>query len=252
MLEAKLYVLLSIVGLVAGFVDGVAGGGALITIPTLLSVGVPPHFVLGTNKLAACMGVFNAALTYLRRRLFHPRYWGVAIIAVFAGAVCGTLTTQLVSSAALQKLLPIIILVVAVYMVIPRSVHTFKRDLNLKPGKISSVATGGGLGFYDGFCGPGTGTFWVTLMMALYKVDILQASAIAKFMNFISNIVALITFMLLSNVDYRLGLIMGLAMMTGSYVGVHSAIRHGAKFIRPVFITAVMIMAIHLIWTQWL
>ncbi|MEE9451659.1 MAG: TSUP family transporter [Gammaproteobacteria bacterium] len=252
MLDTNIYLLLAVVGLIAGFVDGVAGGGALIMIPSLLSVGVPPHYVLGTNKLAAFMGLFNATYIYWRRNLLHPRYWLAAIMAVFIGAVFGTLATQLISSEALQKILPIIILAVAVYMLIPKSVHTYARNLNLKPNKISSSISGFILGFYDGFSGPGTGTFWVTIVMALYKVDILQASAIAKLMNLISNFVALMTFMLLSNVDYHLGLSIGIAMMVGSFIGVHSAIRHGAKFIRPIFISAVIVMAGHLIWTQWL
>lgn len=107
------------------------------------------------------------------------------------------------------------------------------------------------MGFYDGFFGPGAGSFWVGAMMAMYKMDIMQASAVAKLMNFISNFTALVTFIILNHVDYALGLTMGVTLMIGSYLGVRSAITFGGKFIRPLFLTVVLVMAAELTWTQW-
>ena len=252
LLQENLFLLLSLIAFIAGFVDGVAGGGGLILIPSLLMAGIPPHMALGTNKLAATLGIFNAALTYLRYKIFEPRYWIATIIAVLIGALVGTLATQLFSSAALEKLIPIILILVAVYLLWPQRPQTIKRRPNLKPKKLFSAITGSALGFYDGFCGPGTGSFWVIIVKAVYKVDLVQASAIAKLMNFVSNFVALIVFMLLNNVHYSLGLTMGVVLMLGSYLGVRSAIRFGEKFIRPMLLTVVLIMASHLAWINWI
>lgn len=252
LLQENIYIVLSFIALLAGFVDGVAGGGGIIMIPSLLTAGIPPHIALGTNKLAATLGVFNATLTYLRHHIFKPRYWVATIIAVFIGALFGTLATHLFSSAALEKLIPIILILVAVYLLLPRSTYQVSRQPDLKPNKLFSSLTGGALGFYDGFCGPGTGSFWIIIVNAVYKVDMLQACAIAKLMNLVSNFVALLTFMLLSNVNYGLGLMMGVMLMLGSYLGVRSAIYFGDKFIRPFILAVVIIMAVHLVWSNWI
>ena len=211
--DADIYLLLMLTSLFAGFVDGVAGGGGLLVLPALLTAGVPPHLSLGTNKLIGTMGVIASVHAYIKSGILRPRYWFAAMIAVFFGGLLGALTTQFVSSAALEKVLPVLILLVAVYMIIPRAAQHFKRDLDFKPKQTSSVAAGSVLGFYDGFCGPGIGGFWVAVVMALYKLDILQASAIAKLMNLLSNIAAFSTFMVLDHVDYRLGLIMSVTMV---------------------------------------
>lgn len=127
MAELDLYLILSVVAFVAGYVDGVAGGGGMIMIPAILTAGLPPHLALGTNKLAATMGIFNAACTYLRHNILKPRYWVAAMIAVFIGALIGTIVAHLLSSAFLAKALPILLVIIAIYLLIPQS---FKQKKN--------------------------------------------------------------------------------------------------------------------------
>ncbi len=235
----------------AGLVDAIAGGGGLIALPALLTAGIPPHIALGTNKLAGSFGTFSASRAYIRKGLFKPRLWQAGTIATILGAIAGTLTVWAVSSDMLRKLVPVLIVAAALYVALQRPLAAPVKDVHLRPGPRSSAALGTGIGFYDGFLGPGAGAFWTTACLAVYRMDIVHASGVARFMNFVSNIVSLLTFMALGLVDYGIGLAMGLSLMIGAHIGAHSAIRFGAPFIRPVFVLVVLGMAGRLIWQEW-
>jgi uncharacterized membrane protein YfcA len=236
----------------AGFIDAIAGGGGMITLPALLTVGMPPHLALGTNKLAGTFGTFNAARIFIRKGIFRPALWRAAFLATFIGALLGTLCTRLVSAEAFNKFLPVLVIVAAIYVAIPKR----------RPGRVpappshaaptlASTLLGTTLGFYDGFTGPGAGAFWTALAMRVFHIDLVSAAGVARAMNFVSNSIALVTFMLLGSVDYRIGLMMGVALMIGAYIGAHSAIRYGAGFIKPVFVTVVVLLSIRLAWLEW-
>lgn len=240
------------VAFLAGLVDAIAGGGGLITIPALLTAGIPPHLALGTNKLAGTFGTFSAARAYIRRGLIHPRHWMAGITATLLGAAAGTMAVLRVPSEHLHKILPILIFVTALYMLAPRQRRLLPQEAEIIPARRSSIPLGWMLGFYDGFAGPGTGAFWTTAAMAVYRADLVRASGIARTMNFVSNLVSLFTFAIMSSVDYLLGLALGLALMTGAHIGAHSAIRYGAPFIRPVFILVVLATSLRLAWTEWM
>ncbi|QBY05319.1 hypothetical protein E2K93_13450 [Thalassotalea sp. HSM 43] len=252
--DPYLLLLLSLIGFIAGFIDAVAGGGGLLTVPALLTTGLPPHLTLGTNKLAACFGSFTSSITFYRKKLFDPLFWLYSAIATAVGAAIGTIAVNLMSSAMLNKVLPIIILLCAVYTLFTKTAVTECCDLPAKNSSlnIKQKIQGFVLGFYDGIAGPGTGTFWVVSNLALYKMNILLSSAMAKSMNFISNFVSLIVFLYLGQVNIIYGLAMGLFMIVGSWLGAHSAIRYGSKFIRPIFITVVVIMALKLAYSAWI
>ncbi|MDN3653184.1 TSUP family transporter [Thalassotalea ponticola] len=251
--QPSLLFLLSLVGLLAGFIDAIAGGGGLLTVPALLTTGLPPHLTLGTNKLAACFGSFTSSLTFYRKKLFDPIFWLSSAIATAIGAFIGTIAVNLMSSEALNKVLPIIILLCAVYALLAKTALVETTTLPLKTArlKLQQRLQGVVLGFYDGVAGPGTGTFWVVSNLALYKMNILLSSALAKSMNFISNFVSLVVFLYLDQVNIVYGLAMGVFMVLGSWLGAHSAIRYGSKFIRPVFISVVVIMALRLAYEAW-
>ncbi|MEW6996660.1 TSUP family transporter [Colwelliaceae bacterium BS250] len=251
--DPNLLITLSIVGFVAGFIDAIAGGGGLLTVPVLLTSGLPPHIALGTNKLSACFGSLTASITFYRKKLFNPLFWFLAAIATGVGAIIGTLVVNLISADSLNKALPIIILLCALYTLCSKaSINESAQLPELKPLlKVKQLVQGFILGFYDGLAGPGTGSFWTVSSLALYKMNILLSSGLARSMNFISNFASLITFIYLAQVDYVLGLSMGVFMVAGSYIGAHSAIRYGSKFIRPIFITVVVVMAIKLAYNAW-
>lgn len=233
--------------LLAGFIDAIAGGGGLLIMPALLGIGMPPHLVLGTNKLIGTFGTFSASLTFIRKGLFQPALWWAMSLGTLFGAGLGALLIDLVSAGVLKKLLPLAILLASAYLIWPRR----KTPLTPCPSPPASRPTqgrlqwltGGTIGFYDGFIGPGTGAFWMAAAMRLFSLDLIAASGVARFMNFVSNLTALLTFMILGNIDYRIGLTMGSLLMVGAFIGAHSAIRYGAPFIRPVFLLVVVIMA---------
>lgn len=235
----------------AGFIDAVAGGGGAILLPALLTAGLPGHFALGTNKLAATFGSTTAAFTYVRKGLFRPPLWKAAIVGTFVGACTGTLATFLFSSDELDKLLPPLIVAAAVWLLVQRRRGAVENPARFQPPNRSSGTLGGALGFYDGFFGPGTGSFWTTLLMSLYPVGIVEASGVARFMNWISNAVSMLTFMALGRVRFEVGIPLGLTLMVGAWLGAHSAIRFGGRFIRPVLVLVTLALAGRLIWIEW-
>ena len=251
--DPYLLLTLSIIGFVAGFIDAIAGGGGLLTVPVLLASGLPPHIALGTNKLAACFGSLTASVTFFRKKLFNPIFWLYAALATALGAATGTLVVNMISAEYLNKALPIIILVCALYTLTSKAVSDDAKQLpsNTLLTKVKQSVQGFVLGFYDGAAGPGTGTFWVVSNLALYKMNILLSSGLARSMNFISNFVSLLTFIYFAQVNFVLGIAMGLFMILGSWLGAHSAIRYGGKFVRPVFIFIVVLIAAKLAYSAW-
>lgn len=247
-LELSTLLGLGIAALVAGFIDAIAGGGGLLVMPALLSTGMAPHWVLGTNKLIGTFGTLSAALTFIRKGLFQPSLWWLMSLATLLGALFGALLIFMISAGVLKKLLPLAILATAAYLVWPRRTllphNATPSPPQQPPGRPGiQLLTGGLIGFYDGFIGPGTGAFWTVAALRLFRLDLVAAAGVARFMNFISNAAALATFIILGNIDYALGLTMGSALMLGSVLGAHSAIRYGAPFIRPVFLCVVLGMA---------
>ena len=252
-LDPNSWMLLALVGLVAGFIDAVVGGGGMLTVPTLLSVGLPPHLTLGTNKLSASFASGTAAFTYFRKKLFDPQFWKHCFYSTFIGALCGTILVNYISTEFLNKFLPLVILAAAIYTLFSRVKEIDNDALPEQTTllKIKQRIQGFILGFYDGISGPGTGAFWVISNMRLYRLNILLSSGIAKAMNFTSNFVSLLTFIYFGQVNWLIGLTMGACLMLGAFIGAYSAIYFGAKFIRPLFIIIVLIMAINLGYNAW-
>ena len=252
-LEPSIWLLLCAVAFSAGFIDAIAGGGGLLTVPALLTAGLPPHVVLGTNKLAATFGSFTASLTYYRKRLFNPRYWRRSLIFTAIGAILGTLLVDMISKEALEKILPLLILLAAIYTLFNCMQPDDRLQLPAQNTKLfwQQRLQGLTLGLYDGIAGPGAGAFWMVSTMALYRINLLLASGVARTMNFISNGFSLVAFIALGHVNFMLGITMGLCLMLGAWLGAHSAIRFGSRFIRPVFICVVIAIAVRLAWQAW-
>ncbi len=252
-LDPTVMLLLCSVAFIAGFIDAIAGGGGLLTVPALLTAGLPPHLVLGTNKLAATFGSLTASVTYYRKKLFAPYYWRHALIATAVGACIGVLVVDQISKSTLEKVLPVLILIAAIYSLFAKVQADDQLQLPADTAKNrwSQRLQGLGLGFYDGIAGPGTGSFWMLSTMALYKINLLLTSGVARSMNFVSNGFALVTFAVLGHIHYQLGIAMGLCLMVGSYFGAHTAIRFGSKLIKPLFMLMVMAIALRLIWQTW-
>lgn len=246
-----LYLGLTLTGGIAGFIDAIVGGGGLLTIPALLYCGLTPHTALGSNKLAASFGVLSSTLVYLRKNIYNLKLWLFVLCASLFGASIGTVSIHFISANWLSKLIPILLIVIVIYMSIPKSLAHPGQPYDFRPKKSTGGILGILLGFYDGFFGPGTGSFWTTGLLYFFKVDLLQATAIAKLMNFASNMVATIIFACYGSINYPLALALMLGYIVGSYCGAHSAIKHGKRIIKPLFLIIVTAVAIHLIVQYW-
>lgn len=254
LLEPSHWALLAVIGLIAGFIDAVVGGGGLLSIPALLALGMPPHTVLGTNKLAASFGSSMAAWTYYRQHLFTPSFWYMAFIATFIGAVLGSFLVYLVDTQWLEKVLPLLIIGIAIYsLVSPNAISDINCQAPIaKPPAKKQWLQGLILGTYDGFAGPGIGAFWTVTSGSLYQLPLLHSCGLARAMTFTSNLTALAIFGWLGQVQWQIGLGMGLCMMLGSFIGARCAIKFGMPFIRPLFILIVLMIAANLAWSAWL
>lgn len=242
--------LLLAAALVAGMVDAIAGGGGLIVLPALLAAGLPPHVALGTNKLAGTFGTLSATAAFIRKGLLRPRHWRATAVLTAAGAAAGTLLVSVLDAQVVRGLIPPVVILAGLYVMLRRPPRRIGPGVPA-PEPRSGPVLGSALGFYDGLVGPGTGAFWVSGAMALFRLDLVQASGLARAMNFVSNVVSLTAFALLGMVDYTLGLAMAAALMGGAWIGAHTAIRYGAPFIRPVFLAVVVALAGSLIWEHW-
>lgn len=249
--QVPVWSILMITALFAGFIDAIVGGGGLLTVPALLGTGMPVHTVLGTNKLASTFGTAAASFTFYRNKLFSPHLWKECCISTFIGAFIGSLAVYVVSGEYLEKLLPLLIIATAIYTLLKKTPTINERPLDKSPSKLKQGTQGAILGFYDGFAGPGTGAFWTVSSQILYKVNLLVSSGVARSMNFISNLTSFVTFAILGTVDYQIGIMMGCCLMIGSIIGAKSAIHLGPKFIRPIFITVVLLISAKLAWGAW-
>lgn len=223
-------------GFMAAFIDSVVGGGGLISIPALMWTGLPPLTVLGTNKVAAVMGAFTSFVTFVRsgkvdgwliRRLFPISLLGSAI---------GVLTVRQIPSEFLRPLVVIMLILVLIYSVRRKNWGTDSTysGMSMRLLMLSGLVAFA-FGFYDGFFGPGTGSF---LLFAFLMVgfDFLGAAANARALNFASNIAAAVLFSYFGLVDMAHAIPMGLAMIVGAWCGAHVALSKGAGYVRPLFI----------------
>lgn len=231
--------LLWITGLFAGFVDAIAGGGGIVSLPMLMATGMPPHMALGTNKLQGTFGSFTATVNYSRKGLVSIREIPMGIAWTAIGAVTGTISVQWVNATFLSHL--ILILLVGVFLYTLASPGMGKTDAQaVMTRPLFFTLAGFGLGFYDGFFGPGTGSFWTVALVVLLGLNLKKATAHTKVFNFTSNIVALSAFFFAGQVVVSAGLAMGIGQMIGAYFGSRLVIRRGTGFVRVFFIIVVV------------
>lgn len=239
--------LLSLVGFAAGFVDSIAGGGGLLTVPALLAVGLPPHLALGTNKLQSSCGSLTAALSYRRSGLVRFRQIWAGILFTAIGAAIGTTVIQRLSPGFLSWLVPLLLGGIFVYMLLQPKVGETDRRERMRPTSFYAIV-GPTNGFYDGFFGPGTGNFWTILMVTLLGYNLKKATAHTKVVNFTSNVVALTTFAIGGKVLLLPGLLMGAGQLVGAALGSRMVVRRHVGFIRTVFLAVVGATILKLLW----
>lgn len=242
----ELLAILSLVAVLAGFIDAIAGGGGLLTIPALLFTGISPVQSIATNKLQACFGSFTATRFFVKQQLVSPQKQKWAIIAAAFGAILGSIAIQLFDSKILVSALPFALIVIAIYLLITKNFGKKSDTPKInKTGFNTTFITG--IGIYDGFFGPGTGTFFTLSYCKMRAMDLIQATAHAKLMNFTTNIISLLIFAFSGQIIWQLGLAMALGQIIGSRIGAATAIKQGTDFIRYMTVAVCIIMSTSLL-----
>lgn len=231
----------------AGLVDAVVGGGGLIQIPALFSL-LPremPATILGTNKFASIFGTASAAASYMRRVRVAWSTAAPAAIAAFALSFAGAWTVTRVPADAIRLLLPVILLAVAIYTFMKKDLGAVHAPLHSGwTERLWAIGLGAAIGFYDGFFGPGTGSFLLFLFVRFFGFDFLSASAAAKIVNVACNFSALLWFGYSGHLLWQLGLLMAMFQIAGSLVGTRLALRYGSGFVRKLFLGVVSLLII--------
>nr|WP_067286601.1 TSUP family transporter [Marinobacterium profundum] len=237
------------VALLAGFIDTIAGGGGLLTLPALLLAQVPPVAALATNKLQSSFGSLTAALTMLRRGIVRFEDIRGLVLGSLLGSVLGTLLVQFTDPGILMFLIPLVLVVIALYfLLVPTA------GLQETPARMSrrtySMTLAPLVGFYDGFLGPGTGSFFAFSKIWFRGRNLLGATGAAKVMNCASNVASLVVFIAGGKVVWSLGAVMVLGQILGALIGSHTMIRHGSRIIRPLVVGMCLLMAVSYIWKE--
>lgn len=238
---------LGLAGLCAGTIDAIAGGGGLISVPALLGAGLPPHLALGTNKLQSCVGTTMAVHRYHAAGLVDLPGMRVAIAATAVGAALGTGAVLLVDNSLLRLVVPWLLLAVAAWVLARPRLGDEPRPPRLDAPRFGLLG-GSLLGFYDGFFGPGCGTFWTAACIGLGGMGLSRATAFTKVVNLTSNLAALAVFALRGQVDPGAAAAMIVGQAIGGRLGASLAVRHGAPFIRMVFTAVVLALVCRLLW----
>jgi uncharacterized membrane protein YfcA len=235
--------IVSLASLLAGCVDSIVGGGGLILVPALFAVypGAAPATLFGTNKSASVWGTGIATVQYARRVQLRWRVMLPAACVALAGAFAGAWLVTRVEPGFLRRALPFILLAVLLYTLAKKDLgrtHAPRHTVGRETAIACAVALA--LGWYDGFFGPGTGSFLIFLFVRLLGYDFLNASACAKLLNVATNLAALALFAAKGHVWWHVGLVMAVANVAGSLIGTRLALKHGAGFVRAAFIVVVL------------
>lgn len=239
------FVVLGAAAFLAGLVDAVVGGGGLIQIPALFSIFPTevPATLIGTNKLASICGTGAAAVNYAKRVRVAWSTAAPAALAAFVLAFAGAWTVTRVPGQFVRSLLPFILLAVAVYTFKKKDFGSVHAPIHSGTNeKLFAVGIGAAIGFYDGFFGPGTGSFLIFLFVRFFGFDFLSASVAAKIVNVACNISALLWFGYSGHLIWQLGMLMAACQICGSLVGTRLALKHGSVFVRKLFLGVVSIL----------
>ena len=245
MFELSLDLVLMLVA--AGFVDSIAGGGGLITVPALMLAGLPPTQALATNKVQGVFGAATAALSYARRGLVDLRAQRTEAVVAFVAGLCGALMVSWIPTKALSYGLPVVLIGIAVFFALKPGLDDNDRARRISPALFTATFVPA-IAFYDGLLGPGTGAFFMLGFVMLAGYGILKATAHTKLLNFASNLGGLVAFAIVAKPLWLVGAVMALAQIAGAMLGARLAMRIGARVIKPLLVVTSTALALSLIW----
>ncbi len=242
------------VGLAAGFVDAIAGGGGLIMLPGLLFTGLPVGSAIATNKLCGTAGALTSTLKFAQSKQIDWRASLIMGIPAILGAYLGSRSIGLLPTTWAEPVVIILMVAITLFVVInpgfgaaqSKPAASNSSHLSLKQ-LLLGIAAGGAIGFHDGFFGPGTGVFLVFALLSLWSLDFLRGTGTTKIINLMTNFTALITFAASGNIDYSKGIAGAFGLGIGSFVGATFATKKGSKLIKPIFMAVTVTLIIRLL-----
>ena len=244
-------ILLFFIAVLAGFVDSIAGGGGLITVPALMAVGLSPAQALATNKLQSTGGSFSASVYFVRRGLVNLKVMRFAIFMTFVGSALGTILVQMIDASVLKQIIPFLLLGIAAYFILSPSARKTETS-SARMSLIAFACTAGlGVGFYDGFFGPGTGSFFAIAFVSLLGYSLTMATAHTKVLNCTSNAASLLFFILGGQVVWAVGGIMLVGQFIGARLGSRMVVKRGQQIIRPMIVIISLLMTGKLMWDEY-
>lgn len=246
-LTLKMALIVAVGVFLASFTDAIAGGGGIISVPTYLIAGLPTHYALGTNKLSAGLGTIASTGRFIKNGYVDWKLGIPAIVLAFVGSHFGTKLQLMIEEKYLQYLLLIVLPVVAFVVLRQRQLPEEKG--NIEPKKQMAIVCAASLvvGAYDGFYGPGTGTFLLLIFCNLAKMDVRTAAGNVKLVNLASNVGSLVTSLLSGKVFIALGLIGTVTSVLGHYIGSGLAIKNGSKIVKPTVVIVLILLAVKVV-----
>lgn len=244
-LSAEIIAFLMAVAFVAGFIDAMAGGGGLLTLPALMAAGVPPVAAVATNKLQSTFGTGGAFLAFALKGHIDFRRFALPALGVFVGSALGAFALQRIDPGFLAAFIPLLLVAIAVYFLF--SPRMSEEDRHSRLGPLSLLTVLALIGFYDGFFGPGTGSFLITALVALGGFGLVRAIAHTKMLNFASNLAGLAVMAVGGKVLWLAGLAMAVASIAGNQAGAYLAMRFGGRGVRPLLVVMSLALTVRLL-----
>ena len=236
-------IFLFLVSVTAGFIDTLAGGGGLLTIPALMMSGIPPIFALGTNKMQSTAGSGTATYMMLSKKKIVFKDIKYKMLTAFIGALFGTILIQYVDTKVLSFVVPIILLIIVVYFLVSPKVEENIGHPKMTKKKYQNTVVPA-IGCYDGMFGPGTGSFFIMAGVALQGRGLINSTAIAKSLNFATNIASLIVFLFVGKIIWAVGILMMLGQFIGAWLGSHTLFKINPKYLRYIVIVMCLSMLV--------
>ena len=232
---------------IAGFVDAVAGGGGLISLPAYMLAGVPVHNAIATNKLSSLMGTTTTAVRYFRDGFMDMKIVPFCVAFAFCGSACGARIALMITDRVFKLIMLVLLPLLAAYLLKGRAFREDREPFPLKKTILIASAIAFVVGAYDGFYGPGTGTFLILLLTAAAHISLENANGTSKAINLSTNVAAFVVYTLNGKVLFPLGLVAGLFGIAGNQIGSRMFEKGGAKIVKPMMLTVLAIFFIKLL-----
>ncbi|MDW8799761.1 TSUP family transporter [Clostridium sp. A1-XYC3] len=242
-------VFLCTAGFFAALIDSIAGGGGIISVPAFLLAGVSPHIALGTNKFSSSCASFTSSIKFAQSGKVDFKILKYLIPFTLVGAVLGVNTVLAIDTKYLNTIVLVLLLCVGAYSLFSKTIGMEDKFESLnKKNILLGMVLALSMGFYDGFFGPGTGSFLIFGLISIYSFDFVRAGGNGKVLNFVSNITSLVVFAINGSIDYKIGIPVAIFMILGARVGTKVALSKGAKLMKPIFVTMSLAVAVKMLY----